>query len=298
MHPTQDCYTIRLSQYFILLLALLIAAALRVPGWFTEEEMARWRLFEVDEEQHVGITMQRYNELVGEGKTIRHRFHEPPYNVRGYGYLNASIAYVIYLGATSPPDFRDIVLLGRQISTFFALVLVAIIFFLGRASGLSPPYAGVAALLMACCDVNATYSHYMLPAAGYVMFAWMALLGGVKLLRSPGWLGLGLLALGAAGAAAFKFDVFPIIWGGLLLIILSIRGIKPALESHVGLPGYFLPFGILLLLGFLWIFTIGWSWEEIETSFKTLRKVNRDVIRRDDHFRDTLIAYPMGVLAG
>jgi hypothetical protein len=34
----------------MLLLALVIGAALRVPGWFTEEENARWRLFEVDEE--------------------------------------------------------------------------------------------------------------------------------------------------------------------------------------------------------------------------------------------------------
>ena len=181
--------------FFLLFVALAVGASLRVPGWETEEEMARWRLFEVDEEQHVGITMRRYNELVGEGKTIRHRFHEPPYNVRGYGYLTAVIAYLYYGDRAEAPEFLDIVLLGRRVSTFAALLLVIIVFFLGRASGLSPPFAGVAALLMACCDVNATYSHYMLPASGYVMFAWLALLGGVQLLRKPSIPALVFLAI-------------------------------------------------------------------------------------------------------
>ncbi len=280
----------------LLLVALVIAALLRVPGWYTQEEMARWRLFEVDEEQHVAITMRRYNELVGPERSIRHKFHEPPYNVRGYGYLNALVAYVAFRGKEKPADFRDIVLLGRKLSTLYALFLVVIVFFLGRAAGLSPPFAGVASLLLACCDVNATYSHYMLPASGYVMFAWLALLGGVRLLRQPSGLALILLALGAAGAAAFKFDIFPLVWGGLLLLALSWRGTTAG--NLPGVPRSYLPLGILVLLAFLWLLTIGWSWQEIVDSFTTLRKVNRDVIAVDDHFRDNLLAYPLGMLAG
>ncbi|MCX8209922.1 MAG: hypothetical protein OTI34_02680 [Lewinella sp.] len=34
----------------LLFAALILGASLRVPGWFTAEEKARWRLFEVDEE--------------------------------------------------------------------------------------------------------------------------------------------------------------------------------------------------------------------------------------------------------
>lgn len=284
--------------HFLLLIALIIGGMLRVPGWFTEDEKARWRLFEVDEEQHVAIAMHRFNDLIEEGDTIRHKFHEPSYNVRGYGLINAAVAYVWHLQECYIPEFGDIVLLGRMMSTLYALILIIVVFSLARVSGLSPPFAGVAALLMACCDVNATYSHYSIPAAGYVMFAWMALLGGVRLLKRPDWWGLGLLAVGAAGALAFKFDIFPLAWGGLLLILLTLRARRAETAENVGLPWYFLPIGTALLAGTLYVLTIGWTWEEVVYSFKTLRKVNRDVIMTDDHFRDNLITYPFGVLAG
>lgn len=284
--------------HILLLLALIIGGMLRVPGWFTEEEMARWRLFEVDEEQHVAIAMHRFNALnVGE-EQIRNKFHDTSYNVRGFGYINGTIAFLWYQQDCYLPGFADIVLLGRLMSTLYALILVIIVFSLARASGLSPPFAGAAALLLACCDVNATYSHYSVPASGYIMFAWMALLGGLKLLRGTSWSGLGLLAFGAAGAVAFKFDVFPLVWGGLLLIFLSLRGRGDAAPNRIGLPWYFLPAGTALLGALFLIMTIGWSWEEIVYSIESLRNLNRDVILADDHFRDNLITYPFGVMAG
>lgn len=286
------------SSQKLLLLALLLGAALRIPGWFTQEEMARWRLFEVDEEQHVGITMQRYNVLNAGGDTIKHQFREPPYNVRGYGYVNAAIADVWYGMAGKTPSFRDIVLLGRQMSTFYALLLIVVIFYLGKTSGLSPPFAGVAALLIAVCDVNATYSHYSLPASGYIMFSWLALLGGVRLLRGPSLRGIAALALGAAGAAAFKFDVFPLAWGGLLLILLTWRGQRPGETDVPGLPWYYLPGGSAAVLALLLIWTIGWSWEEIVFAFQSLSELNGNAVVSDNHYRDNLTTYPLGVLAG
>jgi hypothetical protein len=230
--------------------------------------------------------------------TIRNKFHDTSYNVRGYGYVNATLAYLWYQQDGYLPDFADIVLLGRLMSTLYALILVIIVFSLGRTSGLSPPFAGVAALLIACCDVNATYSHYSIPASGYVMFAWMALFGGIKLLRGNDWWGLGLLALGAAGAATFKFDVLPLLWGGLLLMLLSFRSRGDCAPGRVGLPWYFLPTGIILLGAFLQAMTVGWSWEEIVYSFEMLSKLNNDVTLSNDHFLDNLITYPFGVLAG
>jgi hypothetical protein len=160
--------------------------------------------------------MHRFNELNQGRDTIWHLFQEQSYNVRGYANVNATIPHVWYRIFGQAPNFGDAVLLGRQMSTLYALLLIIVVFYLGRASGLSPPFAGTAALLMAACDVNATYSHYCLPASGYILFSWLALLGGVRLLRGPSWRALGLLALGAAGAAAFKFDVFPLVWGGML----------------------------------------------------------------------------------
>jgi len=284
----------------LLILAILIGAALRIPGWDTQEEMARWRLYEMDEEQHIDLAFNRFNDLRGGRDTIVHHFHDRPYNVRGYGYTCAAVAYVWYGAIGEIPNFRDMLKVGRQLSTLFALLLIGIVFALGRASGLSPPTAGVAALLMACCDVNATHSHYMIPASGYVMFAWMALLGGVKIIRSPDWKGLALLTLGAGGAIGFKLDIFPMVWGGLLMILLAVRARRAGAENSAvpGMPLWYIPVGIVgaaLLIYALWL---GWSWDEIVHSYEALRLVNGDTIQKEDHFRDNLITYPAGVLAG
>jgi hypothetical protein len=283
----------------LLLLALIIGAALRIPGWFTEEEMRRYRLYEVDEEQHMSISMKRYNEFKGGLKdTIQHDFHDGDYNVRGYGHLTAAVAFVWNQYTQMTPRFPDMLKLGRQLSTFFALLLIVVVYRMGLRSGLDPPFAGVAALLMACCDVNATYAHYMLPASGYVLFAWTAMLGGVRLLHGPSWRALILLAFGASGAIAFKFDVFPMVWGGLLLIVLTLRGGGKEKPAHLGLPWPYLVVGSLLIPAILYVWWLGWTWEEIVHSFEALRLVNGDTIAREDHWRDNLITYPFGVLAG
>jgi hypothetical protein len=296
----------------LLIVAIILGAALRIPGWFTADEKARWRLFEVDEEQHVAIMMHRYNELSNGVDTIKHRFHDESYNVRGYGYVTAMVGRLKYFFSRHLPNFKDVVLLGRQLSTIYALCLIIVVFFLGRVGGLSPPTAGVAALLMAACDVNSTYSHYMLPASGYILFSYLALLGGVKLIRGWSFMGLLFLALGCAGAAAFKFDVFPTVWGGVLLMALVGRRLSvggAAAHSSAGHPNtgsaavpglswWVIPTALVGLGAFFVVMTFGWTWEEIVYSFKALRKANKNVVYADDHFRDNLITYPMGVMAG
>ena len=288
----------------LLLLALLLGALLRVPGWYTADEKARWRLFEVDEEQHVAIAMHNFNNWGDSTAVIRNKFHDRSYNVRGYGTTVAAVLRTKYALGSELPTFADVVMTGRQLSTFFALCLIGVVFALGRLGGLSPPAAGVAALLMAACDVNATYSHYMLPASGYVLFCYLALLSGVRLVRNDSaWALLGL-AVGCGGALAFKFDVFPTVWGGILLLTLVIfgRGRGCSATGEAGrlpkLPAWYLPAALVLLAGVFLVFTYDWSWEEIEYSFNRLRKANRDVISHEDHLRDNLITYPMGVLAG
>ena len=292
----------KITGWLLLLLALTLGAALRVPGWKTEEEMGRWRLFEVDEEQHIAIAIHRFNDLVAGGDTIRNRFHERSYNVEGYGRLVGNLLYVGYGQLERHPDkekedFTAVLMIGRKLSTLFALFLIVVVFALGRSSGLSPPAAGVAALLMAACDVNATYSHYMLPASSYVFFSYLALLGGVRLAYRPSPGSLVLLALGAAGAATFKFDVFPLVYGGALLLFLACRRLVSGSRGP-GLPWTYVVGGTALLAFFSWVLLSGWSWEDIQHSFTELRKQNKDVIRVENHFRDNLLAYPLGVLAG
>ena len=274
------------SKYW-LALAILLGLALRVPGWFTQDHKASWQTFEPDEGQHVHVATTRFNDLY-DGEKVG-KYKDAPWNVRGYGHLMAYSAYGWYLVSGQVPSFAGFILLGRQLSTLFVLLLIGVVYKLGRTSGLDPPAAGFAAFLMAACDVNATYSHYCLPASGYVFWTFLALLGGFRLLRSPGVGGLIYLALGVAGALAFKFDVLPLGWGGLLLLYLAFQR---------KIPTYYVLAALALLAVFTAAFTHGWSWSSIESTFHTLSELNRNGVPADDHFRDNLIAYPAGVLAG
>ncbi len=274
---------------WLLPLALFLGLALRVPGWFTQDIKDDWQTFEPDEGQHVHAATHRYNSL-SNGEKVGD-YNSAPWNVRGYGHLIATVAYGWYAMLDKPPSWRDFLLLGRQLSTLFSLLLIFAVYLLARSGGLSPPYAGVAALLMAACDANATISHYCLPAAGYVFWCYLALLGALRLGHGARSFGnLALLALGSAGAVAFKFDVLPLAWGGLYLLYLAF--------VRRAIPWWFIPVGIALVMGFVGVSWYGWSWESIQKTFTGLSKLNREGVPVEDHFRDNLIVYPAGVLAG
>lgn len=274
---------------WLLPLALLLGLALRVPGWFTQDIKDKWTTFEPDEGQHVHIATNRYNDLQ-DGEELGN-YGSPPWNVRGFGHLVGYTAYGWHLLTGQVPEHGDFILFGRMLATFFALLLIWVVWLLARAGGLSPPYAGAAALLLAFCDVNATYSHYCLPASAYVCWCYLAMLGATRLAAKPDHPlpGLLLLALGSAGALAFKFDVLPLLWGGLFLLLLAVLG---------RLSWWQIPLAILLLAGFTGVFIYGWPWGEIQFAFDTLSDLNRDGVPVDDHFRDNLIVYPAGVIAG
>jgi hypothetical protein len=274
---------------WLLPLALLLGLALRVPGWYTQDIKDDWLTFEPDEGQHVHAATLRYNALY-DGEKVG-SYNNEPWNVRGYGHLIATVAYGWYSVQDKTPSWRDFLLLGRQLSTIFSLLLIFGVWLLARSGGLSPPYAGVAALLMAACDANATISHYCLPAAGYVFWCYLALLGALRLGHGkPSFGNLLLLALGSAGAVAFKFDVLPLAWGGLYLLHLAFM--------RRAVPWWYLPVGIALVLGIVGLFWHGWAWADIQKDFIILRDLNREGVPVEDHFRDNLVVYPAGVLAG
>jgi hypothetical protein len=267
-----------------LLVALALAALLRVPGCFTQEEMKRWGLFQADEEQHMAIAVDRYNELAAGRDTIADPFEFRSFNVQGYGRTAAYPLYGYHVLTGRTPTFGVVVAVNRGLAVTFSLLLVLLTYLLGQRLGLSLRGAGIAAGLVACCDLLASYGHYGLPLSGYVFFVYLSVYGGVGLLRDPDWRGATWLALGAGGAVAFKFDVLPILATGLLL---------------AGAPqrGYVLMAGVLALFAAC-LLTYGWGAEEIRFSFEELRRQNADVVAVDDHWRDNLIAYPMAVLAG
>ncbi len=271
----------------LLVLALALGLALRIPGWYTADKKQYGGGFEPDEGQHVQIASVRFNELAGEKLVDENSTGR--FNVRGYGHLMAYAGYGWWKVSGQLPEFRGMLLLGRQLSTVFSVLLVLVVFLIGRVGGLSPPLALTAAFLMAACDVNATYAHYALPAAGYIFFCYLAVLGAFRLVRDGETTGTVLLALGAGGAFAFKFDFLPIVWGGLLLLVLLLRG-------RLRLLPFFAGVGTLLVTVFSLLH--GWTWDEMFYSVNLLREVNADDIKVDDHWRDNLLVYPLGVLAG
>ena len=294
----------------LLLLALVVGAALRVPGWFTQEIMARWRLFETDEEQHLSIAMKRYNELnlaAGFADTIPHEFHDRSvnyykrdFNVQGYALTNAHLLHGWYRLSGQNPNFGATLRLGRQLATLYSLVLILLVYLIGREGGLSPPWAGVAACLLAACDLNASYSHYALPLTGYQMFFYLSVLGTLRLIRRPASVASVLmLAVGAAGSVAYKFDVLPMGFGGLVLLLLCWRFYQtPSTSARARVPFGYVALGTAVLVATFFLLTAGWSWEEIRYSFVALREGNQNIVEVENHLRDNLIVYPLIVLAG
>lgn len=277
-----------------LLPALLLGALLRIPGCFTQERMQRWGLFEADEEQHMAIAVDRYNQLAATDARIADPFEFRSFNVQAYGRLNAYPLYAWQSITGRSPDFATIITVNRAMAVVYSLLLIVVIYFLGRSLGLRTPLAGVAALLVAVCDLLVSYGHYGVPLSGYLLFTYLSLLGGCRLLRAPDLLGLFFLALGSAGSLAFKFDIFPALWGGMALLTAILYRRAPSVQQ----PGFYLSMALVAGGIFVWALTYGWSWEEIRYSFEVLRSENADVVGRDDHLRDNLIVYPMMVMAG
>ena len=275
-----------------MLLAVVLGAALRVPGWFTQEEMKMWGLFETDEEQHVGITMERYNEWAE--VPVPNPFPNRQFNVRGYGHLNAAVVGLWHGLTGQEVTFGSILRSGRVLATLFSLALVALLYFMALRLGLSPGSAGVASLLLATCDLHATYGHYALPLSGYLFAVYLSLYGGIGWLRRPSASAAACLGIGAAAAIAFKFDVLPAAVGGLMVVGDLIRR-----RGRVGLPYLaLLGVGLLCFAAAFLLLTWGWSFEEMAGSFTELQGQNINVVPSDDHLRDNLVVYPLAVLAG
>ncbi len=277
-----------------LFLALLLGLALRLPGWFTDDTKARFQLFEPDEIQHVDIALDRFQQLSGD--SLAHSFTEI-FNVRGYGITAGHLAYGQYILSGKPPDIGRVVLLNRQLASGFGLLTILLVFFLARGFGLSPYYAAIAALLLAFCDLHSTYSHYGLPAMGYVFGLYLSMFGAQKIQARAPWAAC-WMALGAAIAFAFKFDFFPALLGGGLLGI----GLWKGYGNAEGVKGYFLYQGLLFLLAFGLFFGIltGFSWplDNIVASWKILRAANENVIAQDQHWRDNPLVYTAAIVAG
>lgn len=278
------------SRYGWLVVALTAGLLLRAIGWDTEDEKRRFVLFEPDEIQHVDIALNRYQEISGD--SLEHHII-PIFNVRGYGILAGHIAYAWSQIEGKPPSVSSLILLNRQLSTVFAVLLIYVVFLIGRGFGLSWESAGFAALLLAFCDLNCSYSHYGLPAIGYVLGVYLTILGLQRWERKNSN-GFWWMTLGAAIAFGFKFDFLPLFIVGVYLIY-KVWQEKSNRQQHwmailFGLPLF------LILLGMLTGFS--WSFSAMLDSWLILQKENQNVIEQDQHWVENPIVYGAAVVAG
>ncbi|MEL6276704.1 MAG: hypothetical protein AAFU03_16520, partial [Bacteroidota bacterium] len=159
--------------------------------------------------------------------------------------------------------------------------------------------ATFASFLLATCDLNCTYAHYGIPASGYILAVFLAILGGIQLERGKWW-GLINLAVGAAMSFAFKFDFIPFIIGGIFLLFLVLRkGTPTGARLHVKQPWWVIPVGIGLV-AFAFGLLTGFSWpiDGIKASWRILRDVNENHIGQDNHWVDNPVVYFAATLAG
>ena len=165
------------THHWTLLAAVVLGLGLRIPGWFTEDDKRQYRLFEPDEIQHVEIALIQLEKMAPDLPLPE--THEQV-NARGYGKLLGVVAYGWWRLSGQEPNVPGLVLMGRQLSTIYFLLLLGVVYGLARDLGLARTAAAWAALLLALCDLNATYSHYAVPASGYLLLLTLFMWGGVR----------------------------------------------------------------------------------------------------------------------
>ena len=337
--------------YWLFLTAVVLGLALRVPGWFTADEKRHFGLFEPDEIQHVHIALIQFEKLAPELP-----LPETPQqvNARGYGKLLGVVAYAWWRLSGQEPSVAGLVLMGRQLSTLYFLLLLFVAYRLARELGLERAAAAWAPLLLALCDLNATYSHYAVPASGYLLLLTVFMWGGVRYWRGRarpetlrrnfetpqpetprrnfgaflakdafeehrrrGVAGFLLLALGAGGCFAFKFDFLPLVVGlGVLLASASSgspfsvrpaggdRGKQLAIWRWIEPLFRLRTWAIVVLFLAATVFfyqlcvAFNFTWAGMAYSFEVMSQENRDVIARDLHWLVNPTLYLLAVVAG
>ena len=287
--------------YVVLGLILSLALALRYPGWFTQDEKTRFRLFEPDEFQHVQIAVYQIQHL-DQSLLTEWDVERKIFNARSYGTQLGSLAWLNHRIWGMPLTTDHLILLGRILSTFYALLLIVLIFLLACLFFKSKEIALMAALLMAICDLNITYSHYALPASSYVFWTY-AFVGSCCLFlrkmhtkhseKRP-LLPTVFMAFTAGAGFATKFDFIPLMIGLFMFLLLWW---KQQLDWK-NVLGFSLAFSAFSLFSFCLLTGFNFSLERIQYSFWDLYQQNKDVIPKDQHWLFNPLLYLIACVAG
>ena len=279
---------------------LILALALRLPGWFTQDKKTKFELFEQDEFQYVEMAVSLLQELDAD-LFSDWEVEKYIYNVRGFGIQEGWIAFFYHKISGAELNATTLIMIGRGLSTLYALLLIWLVFRLARYLFRDRSVAWLAALFLAIFDVNITYSHYGIPAISYVFWGHLTVFLLLKwydsVKESGRWQYCSLLlAIPFTTAMTFatKFDFIPFLMGGVVLITLLIQrkiSIPVTLFLIPCLTGLF-----LFSFGLATAFTL--SYEEVRHSFDYLYRQNKDVIGSDNHLLYNPFLYIMAIIGG
>ncbi len=288
--------------YIPLTAILLLALALRAPGWFTADEKRKYEIFPSNEFQHVEIAvsaMKNWDKDLYTDWDVDSKI----YNVQGFGIQMGAVAFVAHLLTGWTPDAAGLITIGRILSTLYALLLIWLTFRIGLHLFHSRLAALLGAFLLAIFDLNVTNSHYAIPAVAYSFWTYAAVFLmivfysnylGRKPADDPGWALSLAIPFTAAAAFATKFDFIPTVFAGAILLFLLWRG-KYKLKTAVGYAGTYVAFFLL----FFYIFTLfNFGWVEVRHGFDLLYRENHDVIQSDNHLLYNPLLYFAGVTGG
>lgn len=281
---------------------IVVGLALRILGIFWGEiDKPKHDIWEPDEFQHSEIAAHQIH-LLDTTQYAKRNF-SIIWNTRAYGNQLGAIMYVgNQLGLVEFKNHK-IIQVGRFLSTFYAALLILLVFYFARVLFNDDRIALLSAFLIAIFDLNITYSHYALPASSYIFWVHLALLATVLLmkrsmLKKPfnlkTYLGLLLLPLPFAMSLATKLDFIPlIVFFSTVLFLLVSKKMKIIHAVYLGL---------WLLLGgaFYFIAAHGFrvNLDKAWQSFNTIKDLNDNIIPQDNHWLHNPILYFMGVVGG
>lgn len=136
-----------------LLLILLLGLALRIPGIFWGNiDKPTHNLWEPDEFQHSQIAAKQVHNL--DADLYPSRDFSRIWNMRAFGNQVGVLTFIAYKFNFLQLTENKLILVGRFLSTFYAVALILLVFWLGKLIFQDEFIGLLAALFMALFDLN------------------------------------------------------------------------------------------------------------------------------------------------
>ncbi|MEM8527289.1 MAG: hypothetical protein AAGG68_21790 [Bacteroidota bacterium] len=283
-----------------LLLIILIALAIRILGIFWGNiDKPTHNLWEPDEFQHAQIAEQQIHIL--DEKLYADKDFSSIWNTRAYGKQVGISAYIAYQIGWLELKQNKLILVGRFLSTFYAVLLILVVFQLGKLLLRNESVALLAALFIAIFDLNITYSHYAVPAISYIFWTHLSLLATYIFLKAASkndvffrQIFYYILPFPFAMSLATKLDFIP------LLIFLTTLALL-AFQKKMSIQKSLLTALIFIVLVVFYLIAIHGFHVDIAEAIRSstvAKDLNSNVIPKDNHWLHNPLLYLAATIGG